>query len=309
MTRAYIDDRMIALAPGGVFNVHNFVLPSHMIGTRRMHRNTVGMVGGLGNQLFQFAFGKWLQQQSNRPTTFDTSAYRSNPKYFSLSTVPTRHLRQLRWTRAVPYPTGQLSTIAYAVRRIVGPRRIVTDPMHDGVAAIRYNKPAWYYGYWQFGQVATAVLPEVRLSLSTLGLSPRITTNAIAVHVRRGDMLGKQFELPLDYFPRAISLIKRKHNLPSDYPVEIFSDDLEWCRAHLNNLGAIFMDTGAAITDMFAIAERRFIVMSGSTFSWWAAHLIERDPSSVAAPFPFMPSHYSALDNDRWLVLSRDRHE
>lgn len=125
-------------------------------------------------------------------------------------------------------------------------------------------------------------------------------TGSIAVHVRRGDNVYQQewFWLPtLEYFERALA------TLPPA-PVVVFSDDIPWCREHLQpgRLGrAVTFFEGIARpkeqepdymtapimdwVDLFLMTRARYHVISNSTYSWWAAWL-------SGNPMPIYPGRW-----------------
>jgi hypothetical protein len=109
-----------------------------------------------------------------------------------------------------------------------------------------------------------------------------------AVHIRRGDYVSHprtRRRLGLctaDYFAEAV------HGMEAALPVRLVSDDPDWCEQVLVPL--LPADTrvvrgGSAMSDFALLRQARQIVVSNSTFSWWAAVLGQA--KTVVAPTPW----------------------
>lgn len=269
--------------------------------------NVVGLLGGLGNQLFQYAFAVWLERQTGNPSRFDLSAYRTQPKYFALREFGLDPTPREDWLRFVPFPGGRTPRIATAVRRAAGPRKVhLESETHRLPNGSELRHRAWYYGYWQFPSMVHEVMPELRtrLARSTYERQPQ-PRNRIALHVRRGDMVGKSAELGPNYYHTALARLRTTHAVDPSDGVTVFSDDPDWCRRELAIRSAYYVERKTAAQDLHALGSHEFLVLSGSTFSWWASLLADRDPSTVCAPAPFVPGTRIPLDVEGWLPILR----
>jgi hypothetical protein len=272
-----------------------------------MTTNVVGMLGGLGNQMFQFAFGKWLEHETNRRTFYDLSAFRSVPSYFSLGNLDESVLPRRNSTQWYPHPSGKYHSLAVGLRRLQAPFNIILEETEERQpGANQLKKSAWFYGYWQTGRTTLPALSSVRRELLPYAPILSKVTEGIAVHVRRGDMLDKTAAVNADYFKNALDRLKDEHSLTSTTAIRVFSDDPQWCIENLNLPSAVFITGRSAFQDLTDMASHEYLVLSGSTFSWWAAHLTNRDSSTVAAPNPLIPGFDPSLENPGWLRVARD---
>ncbi|MGY1805886.1 alpha-1,2-fucosyltransferase [Blastococcus sp. SYSU D00669] len=264
----------------------------------------VGLVGGLGNQLFQYAFARWLEVQTGLDSYLDLSAYRKRPDYLALWDIGMRRLPQASVVGLLPHPMGRLPKAAEIIRRSLGPRVIVREVAGEPPPEASALPPAaWYYGYWQHPQLLQEVLPALRAEVArpeSLG-----GREEVAMHVRRGDMLLHVSALAPDYYPRALEALTSTNGLGSDARVAVYSDDPDWCRQELRLPNARYVVPGNAAEDMIALSRHRYLVLSGSTFSWWAASLSERPPMSVAAPAPFSMVPGQRLESRDWVLVPR----
>lgn len=139
------------------------------------------------------------------------------------------------------------------------------------------------------------------------------TSNSVGVHIRKGDYLSKGF---IDYYgsicdekyySTAIELMCSKIKNPSFF---IFSDDMEWVHNNLilpNEVTYINNNKGQnAFKDMQLMMECKHLVIANSTFSWWAAWLSESDDKIIVAPKKWCKSnrrYKNALSLKRWTLI------
>ncbi len=116
------------------------------------------------------------------------------------------------------------------------------------------------------------------------------TTNAISVHVRRGDYATNPATqafhgiLPAEYYRAAVREVSQAVRNPHFY---VFSDDPDWCRHNLD-LGhsTTFVDHNRArgSDDLRLMSLCAHHIIANSSFSWWGAWLNPREEKIVIAP-------------------------
>ena len=119
--------------------------------------------------------------------------------------------------------------------------------------------------------------------------------NAIAIHVRRGDyfsqsLVGTYGLLTSEYYVKSTRLLAEMSSCAKPH-LFIFTDDAEWAETRLQpllGLGSrvkvIAESPGEnAAQHLWTMSRFRNLVLSNSTFSWWAAHL---GPSKAAVVSP-----------------------
>jgi hypothetical protein len=105
------------------------------------------------------------------------------------------------------------------------------------------------------------------------------------VHVRAGDYAGNVMELSKDWYERALDVV---YSVGGDQvETQVVTNDPDWCRRNLD-LGRRYkiLPTGSALGDLRSLATSDFVVISRSTFSWWAAAISE---ATVVAPDCWLP--------------------
>jgi len=237
--------------------------------------NTVRVMGGLGNQMFQYAFGRSLQLQSNTDIQFDKSWYNNN-----------KHPER-------PFLLNKFNTVLRTTK--------------DGFTSGNYCKefqgnfmeiPAaldnhYFDGYWQYLNYFTGVIPKLKSELTLRSeyytdefLAQLIKIdddlNSVSLHVRRGDYLLQKGwgVLPLRYYYLALKQVRGN--------LYIFSDDIEYCKplfdqGYFADRKVTFIKTEPYLDFELMKACRKHII-ANSTFSFWAALLDTKVDSITYCP-------------------------
>jgi hypothetical protein len=114
----------------------------------------------------------------------------------------------------------------------------------------------------------------------------------IAVHVRRGDYViqpQKHGILTIAYYEKAVAAARERMGDPAA-PLYVFSDDIPWCRAQPLFSGATFVVEPVDYAALHIMSQFHAIVMSNSTFSWWAAYMGQQSKTVIAPGRWFGPA-------------------
>ncbi|WP_442545953.1 alpha-1,2-fucosyltransferase [Arthrobacter sp. KN11-1C] len=146
-----------------------------------------------------------------------------------------------------------------------------------------------------------SVLPELRRTMAAI--MPQIVPATVGIHVRRGDYVGNDLLLSPEYYRGALNELFAKHELdPVKTRVVVFSDDPEWCESSLSfDVPVDFSPPRDTKEDFAALLASEYLVLSRSTFSWWAGVLPARPERNVISPFPYTPYPEAVLDYSGWL--------
>lgn len=147
------------------------------------------------------------------------------------------------------------------------------------VSHARDNDIDYYFqDEWFFRNNAEAVR-----ALFSSDIPPK--TDAIAIHVRRGDYVNNSFYIDLmetDYYEKAMALFPGQNFL-------VFSDDIEWCKKQKIFKGCKFFHEDE-INDMNKMASCKGHIVANSSFSWWGAWLSPTYPDNkIVCPNKYYP--------------------
>lgn len=144
--------------------------------------------------------------------------------------------------------------------------------------------------------------PEIKDSKNKEGIEYIRSVNAVAIHARRGDLLGMNYSLYVTgYFKRAVKFIRQHTENPEFF---IFCDpgSVSWATENANILGlnmkkdkVHFVDWNKgteSYRDMQLMAECKHQVITNSSFGWWGAWLNTNPDKITCSPnFRFNTTH------------------
>ena len=104
--------------------------------------------------------------------------------------------------------------------------------------------------------------------------------DSIAIHIRRNDFLKNPNHPVQDnqYYIGGLG------EFPTDIPVLVFTDDIEWAKQQdiFSDDRFIISETDNAYYDLYIMSKCKYHVICNSTFSWWGAWLA--NSQNVVAP-------------------------
>ncbi|HEX5994711.1 MAG TPA: alpha-1,2-fucosyltransferase [Jiangellales bacterium] len=280
------------------------------------------VAGGMGNQLFMLAAAWEQASRLDCPLYLEASSYEVNKLYpYGLDGLDVPAVRllpeQSPW-RTVPLPFGRHWP---APRRLPGRVYLERSAAHFSPKIFQVRPGTTLVGYFQSSRYFPGVRPALLDSLWRVPESPAETAiisdfrsrPAITLHLRRGDYLAaadKAFLATVAYARRALDLVRRAGY---DQHVRVFTDSVDLVREELRGTdGLEFVDKDAAlgtIATLKAMAAGQAMIMSNSTFSWWAATLMRSRPEQqeclIVAPRPWTASGESRADllEPDWVTL------
>lgn len=267
----------------------------------------VNLIGGLGNQMFQYAAGRALTLARGEPLHVDVAGLGGiGTRQFELPRIfrcvaeiasADEVRRTLGW-QAAPIVKRILARPELAALR---GRSFVVEPHFHFWQGIRsVPASAYLHGYWQsekyFSDAIATLLADFsfRQPMSEVNAvwAEKIDRRAaVSVHVRRGDYVSnskaRAFHgyCSVDYYRAAVGLIAERVSGPEFF---VFSDDIAWARENLDiGFPCHYVDhnRGAeSYNDMRLMSLCQHHIIANSSFSWWSAWLAASPSGIVIAP-------------------------
>lgn len=278
------------------------------------------IIGGLGNQMFQYAAGRSRSLALDIPLKLHVSDFAGYGLHhgFELGNVFRGHF--------LPATDADLRTVlswrrSWACRRILvnrhaavfrGPR-LVVEPRFgywSGISETTDN--CFLVGNWQsekyFRDIANTIRADFTFRKPPTGrdqewISRMNDCQSISLHVRRGDyathaktraVLGL---LPVDYYCSAVDFVASRSGFPEFF---IFSDDIPWAREHLDiPFPCHYVDHNKGSeshNDMRLMSICRHHIIANSSFSWWGAWLNPKPDKIVVAPRRWFANGWDVKD-------------
>lgn len=288
----------------------------------------MSLMGGLGNQLFQFATGLEVSLRSGAPLQLDLSWFaqglRRTPGGLILRPYDLQGIAD-----DIPKAgasAGRLSLLARHAQDASAwrlPRLANRLPLATHYETGDHFDPAvllsppgtrlrGYFASWRYFPTAAPDMRRRLLSAASkapgafLGPQEAVDERFVAVHVRRGDYLtlsSTHGHVGPDYYRRAVEVLR---DLGQEWPIWLFSDDPKGALGFLE--GAITVDhvveppeSSSALESLVLMSAASALVIANSTYSWWAAFLREAPDRTVIAPRPLWRDP-SMGDGRDWLL-------
>ena len=204
----------------------------------------VKLFGGLGNQMFQYAFGKRIGADAYDVSWFESDNPNMTPRDYELNLFNCApKLLTRKQSKKIIKNNKILKLIAYfTFGWLCGWQRTKTineEPVniYDG-NLFNYNS-GFFVGYFQcakyYNSVRSQLLKDFVPKFGPNIKNKRIlnlihSTNSVSVHIRRGDYVKLQHIhglCDIDYYQKAIDLICAKVENPYFF---VFSDDIDWVK-------------------------------------------------------------------------------
>lgn len=280
----------------------------------------VNIIGGLGNQLFQYAFAVALKNANPGEKIYiDTEHFHYLfLKKFKTSNLhngyeldrlfPNLEIEKADWRklRKVTYvmPNFFFSRV---IRRVLPKRRTecVAKICHSQTYSpdlLTLSGDIYYEGYWQAANYFMSSRDELckifahsKPNAYNAKLIADITdSESVGIHVRRGNyLLSPTYSgiCDISYYKKALDLVMSDGRQHCFY---IFSNDVEWCKQNLlpllSTYPVVFVTENRgkqSYWDMYLMTYCHKLIIANSSFSWWGAFM-NKVADKVIAPYPWM---------------------
>lgn len=264
------------------------------------------LIGGLGNQMFQYAAGKALACRHGVEVKVDLSELNKQAgeqytqRHYELgifdSGIQVATENELR-----DFTGGDRSRLRREVQRRLPFLFNSLCAVESGAAYHpqfeSYPRHTMLQGFWQseryFRDYEQEIRNDFRFRSSVLEATRSLretiaSCEAVSLHVRRGDYVSNpsanQFHglCSPRYYEQAVRHLAALH---PDIRLFVFSDDIAWCRENLSFSQSVqFMETGSPYEDLYLMSQCRHNIIANSSFSWWGAWLNAHAGKIVVAP-------------------------
>lgn len=284
---------------------------------------TVKIIGGLGNQMFQYALLVGLQESSAESVYADISGFHEYHLHNGLELESIFGIK-LNVNNRCPYLAKKLTLSRYINQYM---------PFLCGKCQFEYpdfrfveniynseSKKQYYAGYWHHYKY---IKPYVRVIRDTFHFSApdddnnmetieaMKNENSVGIHVRRGDYLNEaQYQgiCSLDYYAQGVEIMRKNLKEITFY---VFSNDMQWCQENMKPLlgkdKVVYVDWNKgkdSYRDMQLMTYCKGLIIANSSFSWWGAFLNQRKNNCVIAPKRWKNAKYELkIQMPEWTLI------
>ena len=278
--------------------------------------------GGLGNQMFQYAFYK-AQKCFHKHMIADISSYKETTampfcidKVFNQIEINKMRCKKDEIIKSIVELNNPKKYLVYKEPTIKEANIKEYDP---GLLDVSGGLFDGYFQTYRFAELVEEQLrDEFRFSIETdaqlCEISKVIKDDTyVSVHIRRGDYLLKKNKeyyyneiCNIDYYIKAIEYIRDRIG---KCKLCFFSDDIEWVKKELQYDDSIYIeeklfDKYEDWFDMLLMSLCKHNIIANSTFSWWGAWLNNNPHKIVIAPKSWINGcEYNNLCPETWIKI------
>ena len=278
----------------------------------------VKIMGGLGNQLFQYALVEKLKSMGKN-VKVDLSYFEDTPVgdtvrdsiYDKLVYKPevatTDEIENLRtynfWGRVYTKLTG-ISKDYFESDSLFKPE-------------ILKRKTGYLVGYWQsekyFQDLRESILEDFdfrRIVEKLINEGQEGQVESVSIHIRGGDYLTKASSTfggicTKEYYRKAMEYIRKNVEYPKFY---IFTNDKKYAEIIMDGIEAEYQyvdwnDESHAYADLLLMSKCKHHILANSSFSWWGEYLSDQSGITVAPSKWTNDSDNKDIYRDNWVVL------
>lgn len=293
--------------------------------------NKVSIYGGLGNQMFQYAFCIAMNQKDNKTgISFSNFLFYNHHTGFNLTKafkidLPI-HLKVLNLILQFGRPLYKKKISAYFLKRLIDFYHYKRYKIYKEKKEFEFDenvfnqKSSFFVGIWQveayFKNIESIIHQtfffKTPKDKKNIKLIENInTTNSVSIHIRRGDYYNSHWREILGiiknntYYEKAIVYIEKKVQNPYFF---IFSDDIHWAKANIKISNCTFVDHNKGVNsyiDMYLMSLCKHNIITNSTFSWWGGWLNNNRNKIVIMPGKWINKESSpGIFPNEWIKLN-----
>lgn len=277
----------------------------------------VKLIGGLGNQMFQYAAGRSLAQINKTDLKIDLSGYEHQEAFVSkrqymLSIF--NIIENFATAREISdFTKGWLWKRKFHVKE----KGIDFNPQ-----VLKQTGHVYLDGYWQsekyFRNLADVIKKEFTFKFRPDKENARMLAHigavpSVSIHVRRGDYVKDKATTKfhgvcdINYYRRGLAIVTRRVKKPTLF---IFSDEPDWVKKNMKfDYPTVYVTHNAGKADhedMRLMMACQHNIIVNSSFSWWGAWLNSNPNKVVIAPKRWFAAQEVKVEDripSRWIPI------
>jgi len=257
--------------------------------------------GGLGNQMFQYAFGYALERTIKIKTLFDMSFFEkkyARPYQLDIFNLQAKFVENFLLKLKLKIMWNNRKNLKN--KSFMGLNFYCEPHFQYDKKAFRIPPNTFIEGFFQSEKYFKHVGNEIREAFTFKTKPDKFNqylidtineSNSVSIHIRRGDYVEKKryqdlyATCSLDYYKKGVEYIASKYENPKLF---VFSDDIQWAKANWElPYETVFVDNNSgdkSYEDFRLMSLCKHNIIANSSFSWWGAWLNNNKEKIVIAP-------------------------
>lgn len=262
-------------------------------------QSVIRISDGLGNQLFQYAFGYSFAKKTGQTIVLDPFFWGTSLRSYQLYKFRIQY-RERFIHPALDYILGFGPRNARRYKEKYRNKKI-REKYHMKVekqniiydnSVYQQNAPTYFQGFWQTPRYFDEFYDEIKKQFTLIGnLSNKAESyarqmkesNSVSLHIRRTDYDRELNNVCLDssFYNKAINEMQKNIG---DFELFVFTDDKKFVKEAFNLHDYTLVEDLNDIEEFALMHKCKNHIVANSTFSWWGAYLAENKGGVVFAP-------------------------
>lgn len=273
----------------------------------------VRILGGLGNQMFQYALYRSLLSNGEN-STLDISGFDRYNLHNGFELPHIFENLELHYASKgdVDRLSNNNSLVSKLSKKIFGLKKTHIQEKSLKFDPDIFDQKGHLFldGYWQSEKYFDNIKNLIRKDFRFANFSDKRNIEiekiindcqSVSVHVRRGDYVDNslyQNICNLKYYMNAIDIIEKNVFNPVYF---IFSNDIDWCKRNLSINNVCYYinwnKESSSYRDMQLMSRCKNNIIANSSFSWWGAWLNTNHSKIVISPSRWLNNDSHNIDD------------
>lgn len=268
------------------------------------NKKTLVFQGGLGNQLFQFAYLHNIFAATGKPVDVYFPKPKDGAREFKMQKIleSCTHTNQIKLKRTrkidLRFTIEDFLRFRFSDKRWVSQIGKISREENSYLFEKIDSRCEYFSGYFQNWQYVKSqidcISAELAAHLKTVRSKILLNLQGVeygVLHFRRGDLLNYQDSMGIlttEYFENALR-IAGSITASDSFKTIVISDDKEIAVRNFLDLGVPIYgpDDLSEWESLALMADAKFVITSNSTFSWWGGLLASRRGGVAIIPDPW----------------------
>lgn len=288
--------------------------------------NVIELHCGMGNQMFMYAFGRALEEETGKKVCYDVSWFRNQKKYRekhevfdAFSNFNIANAKKISYRPDIYYNKLAKKILILFYHKLKMKLGAPCDrslmfsvKRHSRNILTLHNYP---FNLYYFNKYNKEVFNDFTLKTPLDEKNKKMLEeikkhkNSVSIHIRRGDYLktGSVSRICTidNYYNKALKIFEKM----DDVHYFIFSNDIEWTKKNLKTgkptTYVDINDEQHGYLDLELMKNCKHNIIANSTFSWWGAYLNQNPDKIVGAPQTYWEGPYGLPIQypDDWKII------
>ena len=291
---------------------------------------------GIGNQMFQYAYARYLSMHKNEIVNINTYSYTEDKqreyeigdfvlnseliRYKSSNEMRTQYSK-IKWIYSLLFHLGLLkgerrynicARLSYAL----------SSEVYKAYELASIPSKLYVYGRFQSYDLVRNMRDILRKEFSLKTplsdenrrlIEKMRSESSVCIHIRRGDYITSEEDARVlnicgeNYYLNAIEKIRNLVDNPVFYVFSNDHNEIEWIKDNYgwDDAQVRYVDANnSAAVEMTVMSNCRHFIICNSTFGWWAQYLGDYSDKKVVAPTVWnRVCDYGDIYDPEWILL------